>query len=216
MRTKCLAKVLAGVFLSFGLGMAQSPADQPPKSPPPVFIPSGTVLLTELQLTRDDLLPLVAQILSNFGIQQSGGRVVSGEEIKGILSAMEALWLVEYEVSQRGVTVADSLKSQQTFMEQQGWKRIFWNRSPRGNREVMLMVEPPRNGLFFVQARESAKTLRVLVVRTKGMIDAPTAIGLLMTFLVKPEGGPATPVAPPLPSEKKEQPQPEKASAGGP
>ncbi|MCS7224336.1 MAG: hypothetical protein NZ959_07255 [Armatimonadetes bacterium] len=200
------------VTIHLGRAGPSEPTPAPPqKTVQPIFIPPNSNLTTELQLTREDLLPLVAQILSHFGIQQAGGRVIPGEELKGILSALEALWLVEYEITQRGVTVSDALKIQQAFMEQQGWRRIFWNRTSRGNREALLMVDPPRNGLFFVQARESSKALKVLVVRTKGMIDASTAVGILMTFLVKPEVIPPT-IASPPPSEKKEPPPSEKPS----
>jgi hypothetical protein len=83
------------------------------------------------------------------------------------------------------------------------------------------MIEPPRNGLFVVIARERPQALRVMVIRTKGQIDVNLALGLLVTFLMRPEQPTNVPLTPMPPTgtdksgEKKETPEkpaPEKAT----
>lgn len=186
-----------------------TPSEQPaPKPTQGIFVPTTATLITELHLTKDDLLPVVAQVLSYFGLQHATGQVLSGEDLKNMVSSLDALWLVEYDISQRGVTVSDAIKMQQGLMEAQGWRRVFWNRSSKGNRETLVMIEPPRNGLFVVVARERPQALRVMVVRTKGQIDVNLALGLLVTFLMRPEQPTTVPITPmpPTSAEKKETP----------
>jgi hypothetical protein len=75
--------------------------------------------------------------------------------------------------------------------------------------------------LFVVIARERPQALRVMVIRTKGQIDVNLALGLLVTFLMRPEQPTAVPLTPMPPTgtdksgEKKETPEkpaPEKAT----
>jgi hypothetical protein len=200
----------------------QAPSEQPTSKPTQgIFVPTTATLITELHLTKDDLLPVVAQVLSYFGLQHATGQVLSGEDLKNMVSSLDALWLVEYDITQRGVTVSDAVKMQQGLMEAQGWRRVFWNRSTKGDRETLVMIEPPRNGLFVVIARERPQALRVMVIRTKGQIDVNLALGLLVTFLMRPEQPTNVPLTPMPPTgtdksgEKKETPEkpaPEKAT----
>jgi hypothetical protein len=192
----------------------QAPSEQPTSKPTQgIFVPTTATMITELHLTKDDLLPVVAQVLSYFGLQHATGQVLSGEDLKNMVSSLDALWLVEYDISQRGVTVSDAVKMQQGLMEVQGWRRVFWNRSTKGDRETLVMIEPPRNGLFVVIARERPQALRVMVIRTKGQIDVNLALGLLVTFLMRPEQPTAVPLTPMPPTgtdksgEKKETPE---------
>ncbi len=203
----------------------QAPSEQPTNKPTQgIFVPTMATLVTELHLTKDDLLPVIAQVLSYFGLQHATGQVLSGEDLKNMVSSLDALWLVEYDISQRGVTIADAVKMQQGLMEAQGWRRVFWNRNTKGTRETLVMIEPPRNGLFVVIARERPQALRVMVIRTKGQIDVNLALGLLVTFLMRPEQPTPMPLAPMPPTgtdksgEKKEAPEksaPEKTTPDG-
>lgn len=208
MRWILVALTVIAVTFCFG----QRPEEMPPpegkpplrKTPQGVIVPTAATLITELHLTKDDLLPLIAQILSYFGLQHATGQVLSGEELRGIVSSLDELWMVEYDIHERNFVVSDAIKFHQSLMEAQGWRRIFWNRRSKGDRETLLMVLPPRDGLFLVIARERTrkapqgiperKHLRVMVIRTHGVIDVNLALGLLVTFLFRPEQPPPLPV----------------------
>lgn len=187
---------------------------------PVIFVPAGATLLTELQLTKDDLLPVVAQVFAYFSLQHSGGQVISGEQLRDLITTLEALWLVEYDFQQKGTTPADLIQMNQSLLEAQGWRRIFWNRSSKGDRETMVMVEPPRKGLFVLTARrnENSGNIRVVAIRTQGEVDVGTTLWLLTTFLMKPEApspapattsgsekAPQTPQVKPSPEKQPEQ-----------
>ena len=216
-------------LVSFAFAQSQPTAESSTATKPTVplkpviFVPAGATLLTELQLTKDDLLPVVAQVFSYFSLQHSGGQVIQGEQLRDLITSMESLWLVEYDFRQKGATPADLIQMNQSLLEAQGWRRIFWNRSSDGNRETMVMVEPPRKGLFVFMARLNANSgnIRVVAIRTQGEIDVGTTLWLLTTFLMRPEA-PApmpAPATPPSSSEKTpsvkptpEKPSPEKSS----
>lgn len=214
-------------LVSFAFAQTQpKPEETAPKPTLPlkpiIFVPSGATLLTELQLTKEDLLPVVAQVFSYFSLQHSGGQVIQGEQLRDLITSMEALWLVEYDFRQRGATPADLVQMNQSLLEAQGWRRIFWNRSSDGSRETMLMVEPPRKGLFAFVARrnKNAENIRVIAIRTQGEVDVGTTLWLLTTFLMKPEApAPApTPTTSSCTSEKAPsvKPTPEKGSEKSP
>ncbi len=188
---------------------------------PVIFVPAGSTLLTELQLTKDDLLPVVAQVFGYFSLQHSGGQVIHGEQLRDLITSMDSLWLVEYDFRQKGATPADLIQMNQGLLEAQGWRRIFWNRSSDGNRETMVMVEPPRKGLFVFLARLNANSgnIRVIAIRTQGEIDVGTTLWLLTTFLMRPEAPAPTP-APTTPQSSSEKspsvkPTPEKSPEQG-
>lgn len=193
-----------------------------PPLKPIIFVPSGATLLTELQLTKDDLLPVVAQVFSYFSLQHSGGQIIQGEQLRDLITSIEALWLVEYDFRQKGATPADLVQMNQSLLEAQGWRRVFWNRSSDGSRETMLMVEPPRKGLFVFIARrdKNAENIRVIAIRTQGEVDVGTALWLLTTFLMRPEA-PASAPTPTAPSSTGEKapsvkPTPDKGSEKSP
>jgi hypothetical protein len=82
----------------------------------------------------------------------------------------------------------------------------------------MVMVEPPRKGLFVFTARLNANSgsIRVVAIRTQGEIDVGTTLWLLTTFLMRPEAPAPTP-APTTPSSGGEKapsvkPTPEKST----
>lgn len=214
-----LTNLALSFFVAFASGQTQPISETAPaKTPlkPVIFVPAGATLLTELQLTKEDLLPVVAQVFAYFSLQHSGGQVISGEQMRDLITSLEALWLVEYDFRQKGATPADLVQMNQSLLEAQGWRRVFWNRSGKGDRETMLMVEPPRKGLFVFTARrnEGSGSIRVVAIRTQGEIDVGTTLWLLTTFLMKPEA-PApspTPTPPPSSGEKTQQvkPSPEK------
>lgn len=227
---KLIFGLTVAAFLSLAFAQTQpKPEDSTAKpiSPlkPVIFVPTGATLLTELQLTKDDLLPVVAQVFGYFSLQHSGGQVIQGEQLRDLITGMEAIWLVEYDFRQKGATPADLVQMNQSLLEAQGWRRVFWNRSSDGNRETMVMVEPPRKGLFVFTARrnKNAEIIRVIAIRTQGEVDVGTTLWLLTTFLMKPEvplPAPATPSSTtektpsvkPTPQEKSEQ---EKATGEG-
>ncbi len=207
------------VLFSFAFAQTQpSPETTTTKPTPPlkpaIFVPSGATLLTELQLTKEDLLPVVAQVFSYFSLQHSGGQIVQGEQLRDLLTGMEALWLVEYDFRQKGATPADLVQMNQNLLEAQGLRRVFWNRSSDGNRETMVMVEPPRKGLFVFIARKekNAENIRVIAIRTQGEVDVGTTLWLLTTFLMRPETPAPTPVTPPSTPATGEKTQPVKPS----
>ncbi|MFA0783982.1 MAG: hypothetical protein YYHSYBAR_002373 [Candidatus Fervidibacter sacchari] len=221
----CLALVFS-VSLAFAQlqPAAESSTATKPTVPlkPVIFVPAGATLLTELQLTKDDLLPVVAQVFGYFSLQHSGGQVIQGEQLRDLITGMESLWLVEYDFRQKGATPADLIQMNQSLLEAQGWRRIFWNRSSDGKRETMVMVEPPRKGLFVFTARLNAnsESIRVVAIRTQGEIDVGTTLWLLTTFLMRPEAPAPTPATttPQSSSEKApsvkptpEKPAPEKS-----
>lgn len=204
------------LLLSAGMAQTGKPTDKQEQPPTPptttvkpiksIFVPSGATLITELYLTKEDLLPVVAQVFSYFSLQHASGPVISGDELKNVVTAMDALLVIEYDLAQRGVTVADAIKMHQSLIEAQGWQRVFWNRSTKGDRETLVMIEPPRNGLFAVLARERPQALRVIVISTRGQIDVGMVLWLMITFLMRPEQPSPMPITPTSP-EKKEQPQ---------
>lgn len=214
------------VFVSLAFPQTQTkPGDATTTKPTPplkpvIFVPSGATLLTELQLTREDLLPVVAQVFSYFSLQHSGGQFIQGDQLRDLIMNMEALWLVEYDFRQKGATPSDLLQMNQNLLEAQGWRRVFWNRSGDGNRETMVMVEPTRKGLFVLLARrdKNAENIRVIAVRTQGEIDIGTTLWLLTTFLMKPELPTPAPPTPSNPSEKSPsvKPTPEKSPEKSP
>lgn len=215
----CLT-IVAFSSLVFALSQPVSENQPVAKPQPPtksvIFIPSGSILLTELQLTKDDLLPVVAQVFGYFSLQHSGGQVIQGEQLRSLIASMETLWLVEYEFRQKGALPADLVQMNQSLLEAQGWRRVFWNRSSDGKRETMVMVEPPRKGLFVFLARlnQSSGTIRVVAIRTQGEVDVGTTLWLLTTFLMKPEAPASTPSSPPSAVEKSPsvKPTPEKGT----
>ncbi len=225
MRNFVLVLVLA-VSVSFAFSQTQPrPEDTTTTKPTPplkpvIFVPSGANLLTELQLTKEDLLPVVAQVFSYFSLQHSGGQFIQGDQLRDLITSMEALWLVEYDFRQKGATPADLLQMNQSLLEAQGWRRVFWNRSNDGNRETMVMVEPPRKGLFVLLARrdKNAENIRVIAIRTQGEVDVGTTLWLLTTFLMRPELPTPTPPTPSSPSEKSPsvKPTPEKSPEKSP
>ncbi len=199
-----------GVFFAFGTAQIEAAKQEQPPMPPTarpiqgIFVPAGATLLTELQLTKSDLLPVVAQVFAYFTLQHTGGQVVlPGEDLKNLITAMDALWLVEYEVVQRDGVLSDTVKMHQSLMEAQGWQRILLNRSTKGDRETIVMIEPPRSGLFVLTVRKNDRGVRAIAVRTKGAVDVGTTLWLLMTFLMRPETPALTPPAP-TSGEKKE------------
>ncbi len=227
MRNLFVSFVLAFLFT---LAVAQNqPSHETSATKPPtktvIFVPAGAILLTELQLTKDDLLPVVAQVFSYFSLQHSGGQVIPGEQLRDLITSMEALWLVEYDFRQKGSTPADLIQMNQNLLEAQGWRRVFWNRSTSGNRETMVMVEPPRKGLFVFTARlgESSSNIRAIAIRTQGEVDVGTTLWLLTTFLMKPETPTPTPTTPtsgekapqikPSPEKSQQEKQPDEDSS---
>ncbi|MFN3422281.1 MAG: hypothetical protein ACK40X_11220 [Armatimonadota bacterium] len=225
MRNFALALVLV-VFVSLVFSQTQPKPEETtttkptPPLKPVIFVPAGATLLTELQLTKEDLLPVVAQVFSYFSLQHSGGQFIQGDQLRDLIASMEALWLVEYDFRQKGATPADLLQMNQSLLEAQGWRRVFWNRSNDGNRETMVMVEPPRKGLFVLLARRdrNAENIRVIAIRTQGEIDVGTTLWLLTTFLMRPELPTPTPPTPSSPSEKTPsvKPTPEKSPEKSP
>jgi hypothetical protein len=195
MMRKLFACLALALWVSLALAQSQPTAESSTATKPTVplkpviFVPAGATLLTELQLTKDDLLPVVAQVFGYFSLQHSGGQVIQGEQLRDLITGMESLWLVEYDFRQKGATPADLIQMNQSLLEAQGWRRIFWNRSSDGNRETMVMVEPPRKGLFVFTARLNANSgsIRVVAIRTQGEIDVGTTLWLLTTFLMRPE-----------------------------
>jgi len=224
MMRKLFACLALALWVSLALAQSQPTAESSTATKPTVplkpviFVPTGATLLTELQLTKDDLLPVVAQVFGYFSLQHSGGQVIQGEQLRDLITGMESLWLVEYDFRQKGATPADLIQMNQSLLEAQGWRRIFWNRSSDGNRETMVMVEPPRKGLFVFTARLNANSgsIRVVAIRTQGEIDVGTTLWLLTTFLMRPEAPAPTP-APTTPSSSGEKapsvkPTPEKST----
>lgn len=198
------------IVLASGTSLSPlSPTESQTADKPTIFVPAGATLLTELQLTKDDLLPVVAQVFSYFSLQHSGGQFIQGEQLRSLITSMEALWLVEYDYKQKGATPADLVQMNRSLLEAQGWRRIFWNRSGDGNRETVVMVEPPRKGLFVLTARlnSGSGNIRVVAIRTQGEIDVGTTLWLLTTFLMRPEAPtPSATPAPPLSTEEKTPP----------
>ncbi len=193
---------------------SEEPSETKPTPPlkPVIFVPSGATLLTELQLTKGDLLPVVAQVFGYFSLQHAGGQVIQGEQLRDLITSLDALWLVEYEFRQKGATPGDLVQLNQSLLEAQGWRRVFWNRSSDGNRETMLMVEPPRKGIFVLIARlnNTTNAIRVVAIRAQGEVDVGTTLWLLTTFLMRPEA----PASPPAPTPEKlpaVKPTPEKS-----
>ncbi|MGQ9463294.1 MAG: hypothetical protein ACUVRR_09615 [Candidatus Fervidibacter sp.] len=219
---KLVACLTIVVFSSFVFAQSQpvserQTATQPqPPTKSAIFIPSGSTLLTELHLTKDDLLPVIEQVFSYFSLQHSGGQVIQGEQLRGLIASMEALWLVEYEFRQKGAVPADLVQMNQSLLEAQGWRRVFWNRSSDGKRETMVMVEPPRKGLFVFMARlnQNSGATRVIAIRTQGEVDVGMTLWLLTTFLMKPEAPASTPSSSPSAVEKSPsvKPTPEKGT----
>lgn len=202
---KLVACLTIVVFSQSQPASENQPVTQPqPTTRSVIFIPSGSTLLTELRLTKDDLLPVIAQVFGYFSLQHSGGQVIQGEQLQGLIASMEALWLVEYEFRQKGAVPADLVQMNQSLLEAQGWRRVFWNRSSDGKRETMVMVEPPRKGLFVFTARlnQNSGTIRVVAIRTQGEVDVGTTLWLLTTFLMKPEAPASTPSSSPSAAEK--------------
>ncbi len=222
MMRKLFACLALALWVSIALAQSQPTAESSTATKltvplkPVIFVPAGATLLTELQLTKDDLLPVVAQVFSYFSLQHSGGQVIQGEQLRDLITGMESLWLVEYDFRQKGATPADLIQMNQSLMEAQGWRRIFWNRSSDGNRETMVMVEPPRKGLFVFTARLNANSgnIRVVAIRTQGEIDVGTTLWLLTTFLMRPEAPAPAPTMPQGSGEKTPsvKPTPEKPS----
>ncbi|MCS7277982.1 MAG: hypothetical protein NZ531_03945 [Aquificaceae bacterium] len=207
MMSKVLVSFTLAFFIAFAGAQTQPTSESTTTKPPLkpiIFVPAGATLLTELQLTKEDLLPVVAQVFAYFSLHHSGGQVISGEQLRDLITSMEALWLVEYDFRQKGATTADLVQMNQSLLEAQGWRRVFWNRSSSGNRETMLMIEPPKKGLFVLTARrnESSGNIRVVAIRTQGEVDIGTTLWLLTTFLMKPE-----PPAPSSPSSSEKMPQ---------
>ncbi len=213
-RRAMMAALVLGLSLTPLWGQPPREGESPTTKPsaplkPVIFVPSGATLLTELQLTKDDLLPVVAQVFNYFSLQHAGGQVIQGEQLRDMITSLDALWLVEYDFRQKGVSPADLVQMNQNLLEAQGLRRVFWNRSSDGVRETMLMVEPPRKGLFILTARLNPNTgaIRVIAIRTQGEVDIGTTLWLLTTFLMRPE--------PPTPTVEKPQtvkPTPEKPS----
>ncbi|MER3501632.1 MAG: hypothetical protein IMHGJWDQ_001492 [Candidatus Fervidibacter sp.] len=209
-----------GVLFCLVVGLKAQPQpsgepSQPPPTKPPtvlkpvIFVPSGATLLTELQLTKEDLLPVVAQVFAYFSLQHAGGQVIQGEQLRDLITGIEALWLVEYDFRQKGAVPADLVQMNQGLLEAQGWRRVFWNRSTDGYRETMVMVEPPRKGLFVFLARRNmgSESIRVIAIRTQGEVDVGTTLWLLTTFLMRPEAPLPAPTSP-APPEKAPPPKP--------
>jgi len=228
MRKSVLSLALV-VFVSLAFAQTQprpedttTAAKPTPPLKPIIFVPTGATLLTELQLTKEDLLPVVAQVFGYFSLQHSGGQVIQGEQLRDLITGIESLWLVEYDFRQKGATPGDLVQMNQSLLEAQGWRRVFWNRSSDGSRETMVMVEPPRKGLFVFTARKgkNSENVRVIAIRTQGEIDVGTTLWLLTTFLMRPEApAPAPlPAAPTSTSEKAPsvKPTPEKSPEKSP
>lgn len=214
-----IVALVVEIFLTVGMAQTEAAKQEQPPTPSTarpiqgIFVPAGATLLTELQLTKSDLLPVIAQVFAYFTLQHTDGRVIlPGDDLKNLITAMDALWLVEYEVSQRDGELADAVKMHQSLMEAQGWQRILLNRSAKGDRETIVMVEPPRNGLFVLTVRKNNRGIRAIAIRTKGAIDVGTTLWLLMTFLMRPETPALTPPVPASGGEKKEATPSEKAT----
>jgi len=216
--------LVVGVSFAFAQTQPKSEDTVTTKPTPPlkpiIFVPSGATLLTELQLTKEDLLPVVAQVFGYFSLQHSGGQIIQGEQLRDLITSMEALWLVEYDFRQKGATPSDLVQMNQSLLEAQGWRRVFWNRNADGNRETMVMVEPPRKGLFAFIARrdKNSENIRVIAIRTQGEVDVGTTLWLLTTFLMRPEAPAPAPTTPSSTSEKAPsvKPTPDKGSEKSP
>jgi len=204
MTRQCIAITL---IVAGGLGVAgptAAPA-QPPASLE-IPLPENAEVQMEIQVSEDDFLPMIKQVLPQFA---GLFLLVAPEELQEALQGLRQVRVLEVEVP-----VGPKAEDLVTFYEErftgQQWRRVFWQRRKPG-RVLLLLAQEGLEGTFFVSARQGAEKTRLTLVRTLGMANLPQIAALILKKMFSEEEKPQEPPATEGPMGQQEPP----AAEGG-
>ena len=171
-----MKKVLLIAIAAMLIGVAASAQIAQPIPTPDIPLPQDAVLLTEINLSENDLLGMAKDALAAFAASSRGakgevGQIIAAADLDTLLSIIKdvkAVRAMQFQIP-KNCTADDLLEFYQSALTtEQGWSRIIYDKStmPKGAAAVYT-----RGGEeYFAVGIEPAKQ-RAYAMRSVGAVD---------------------------------------------
>ena len=169
--------VIVTVLALFAVGAA-AVEQAPPVTPPEIATPPGATLLTEVNLSENDILGMIKQAIPAFAQSAAGAPGEVGAFLKNVdlnafadaIAGVKFIRVMQFQLAPGTSPTAVPAFYEGQFTPEQGWSRVLYDTSmaPKG-----VVAIYSRSGQDFFGVAVDPKSRRAFAIRTIGFVDVP-------------------------------------------
>jgi len=169
-----VVSVLAVVLLAAAVAAQEAT----PVAPPEIATPPGGTLVTEVNLSENDILGMIKQAIPAFAQSAAGAPGDLGKFLKNVdlnafadaISGVKFIRVMQFKLDPKTAPAAVATSYEKEFTQAEGWSRVLYDTSMAPNSVVAVYT---RGGEDFFGVGIDTKAKRAVAFRTIGFVDIP-------------------------------------------